>query len=126
MRKKDNKDEIQKDKNSTTVALSTSETVSRYGSANAEYIKGYTGVDNETGQKFAKSLKGISEGKINPDYAKQNTKQQAGYSAEVVTVTHDNAEAIIKKSPIRASRSDDLPQFGRNHNIIDRVKILNG
>lgn len=126
MSKKDNKDEIQKDKNSTTVALSTSETVSRYGSANAEYIKGYTGVDNETGQKFAKSLKGISEGKINPDYAKQNTKQQAGYSAEVVTVTHDNAEAIIKKSPIRASRSDDLPQFGRNHNIIDRVKILNG
>lgn len=120
------RDEIAEDKRRTATALSTSETVSRYGSGNAEYIKGYTGVDNETGQKFAKGLKGIAEGKVHPDFAEQNLKQQAGYSAEVATTSRDNAEAIIAKSDVRVSRSDDLPHYGRNHTVIDRVKVLNG
>jgi hypothetical protein len=114
------------DRNITTVSLSTSETASRYGSANAEFIKGYTGVDQETGQVFSKSLKGIANSKINPSYAEQNLKQQAGYAAEVATTSLDNAEAFINKSPLKTSRSDDLPQFGKNHNVVDRVKVLNG
>lgn len=120
------KNEIQQDMARTATALSASETVSRYGSANAEYIKGYTGLDNETGQKLAKGLRDISQGKLNPDYAEQNLKQQAGYSAEVATTSRDNAEAIINRSKVRTSRSDDLPQYGRNHNVVDRVKILDG
>ena len=40
--------------------LAASETVSRFGSANAEYIKGFTGVDNETGQRLAKGLADIA------------------------------------------------------------------
>lgn len=107
-------------------AVGLEEIVSRYGSANAEYIKGYTGVDNETGQVFAKGLKKVSQGKINPEFHEQNIKQQAGYSAEIATTSRDNAEAIIAKSKIRTSRSDDLPQYGKNHPVVDRVKILDG
>ncbi len=110
------------------IALSARETVLRHGAANAEFLKGYRGVDNETGQRFAKGLADISGHKINADPLKaaQNIKQQAGYSAEVATTSRDNAEAIIKGSPVRTMRSDDLPQYGRNHNVVDRVQILDG
>lgn len=118
--------EIERDIARTATALSNSEVVSRFGSANAEFIKGYSGVDNETGQKFAKGLKDIFKHKINPEYADNNIKQQAGFSAEVAATSRDNAEAIINKSSIRTSRSDDLPQYGKNHGVVDRAKILNG
>lgn len=120
----DRKAEIEQDITRTGVALSASETVSRYGSANAEYIKGYTGIDSETGQKFAKGLADIAKGKVHPDYKEANIKQQAGYSAEVATTSRDNAEAIIARSKVRTVRSDDLSEYGRNHNVVDRVQIL--
>lgn len=122
------REEIQRDIVQSMTALSTSETVSRFGSANAEYIKGFTGVDNETGQRFAKGLADIAKHKVNEDplYAKQNIKQQAGYSAEVATTSRDNAEAIINGSKVRTSRSDDLAQYGKNHNVVDRVQTLDG
>lgn len=110
------------------IALSASETVSRFGSASAEFLKGYRGVDNETGQRFAKGLTDIAQHKVstNPVEAVKNIKQQAGYAAEVATTSRDNAEAIIQRSEVRTSRSDDLPQYGRNHSVVDRVQILNG
>ena len=120
--------EIQLDIIHTGVALSANEVVSRYGSANAEFIKGYKGLDNETGQKFAKGLAGIAKYKLNenPHEAVKNIKQQAGFSAEVAVTSRDNAEAIINGSKVRTSRSDDLPQYGKNHNVVDSVQILNG
>lgn len=127
-RQDDNREEIARDITRTAAALSTSETVNRYGSANAEYLKGYSGVDHETGQKFAKGLADIAKHKVHadPDLAKQNIKQQAGFSAEVAATSRDNAEAIISGSKVRTSRSDDLPHYGRNHNVVDRVQILDG
>lgn len=122
----DHKAEIKRDIARTGAALSASETVNRYGSANAEYIKGYTGIDNETGKKFAKGLADIAKGKVHPDYKQANIKQQAGYSAEVATTSRDNAEAIIARSKVRTMRSDDLKEYGRNHNIVDRVQIRDG
>ena len=109
------------------VALATNETVSRFGSATAEFIKGYRGIDNETGQKFAKGLADIAKHKVNldPGEAAKNIKQQAGYAAEVAATSRDNAEAIIQGSDVRTWRSDDRSQFGRNHNVVDRVQVLN-
>lgn len=122
------RDEIAQDIVRTATALSASETVQRFGSANAEYIKGYRGVDNETGQRFAKGLADIAKHKVNEDprYAAQNIKQQAGFSAEVATTSRDNAESIISDSKVRTSRTDDLPQYGKNHNVVDRVQLLDG
>jgi len=105
------KDEIQRDRIRTATALANDEVVKRFGSASAEYFKGYRGVDNETGQQFAKGLADVAKFKVNPDYAQQNIKQQAGFSAEIATTSRDNAEAIINGSPIRTSRSDDLAQY---------------
>ena len=122
----DQRQEIARDKARVGVALSGAETVSRYGSANAEYIKGYAGIDHETGQKFAKGLSDVAKHKVNTDYADQNIKQQAGFSAEIATTSRDNAEAIISGSKVRTSRTDDLPQYGKNHNVVDRVQILDG
>ena len=124
----DHKVEIARDITRTGVAASTTEAVNRFGSANAEYIKGYNGIDKETGQKFAKGLADIAKHRVNADPAEaaKNIKQQAGYAAEVATTSRDNAEAIIAKSNIRTTRSDDLPQYGRNHTVVDRVQILDG
>ena len=118
--------EIRRDAIRTTEALSTHETVQRFGSASAEYIKGYRGVDNESGVRLAKGLADISKYKVNDNHAAQNIKQQAGFSAEVASTSRDNAEAIIRKSDVRVSRSDDLPQYGKNHNIVDRVQLVDG
>ncbi|KWT68280.1 hypothetical protein [Comamonas testosteroni] len=110
------------------VSMAGSETVSRYGSANAEFVKGYTGLDNETGQKMAKGLSEVSKHKLNSDPAEaaKNIKQQAGFSAEIASTSRDNAKAIIERSEQRTWRSDDLPEYGRNHNVVDRVQVLNG
>ena len=121
-------DEIVSDIVRVATVLSANETVQRFGSANAEYVKGYRGIDNATGQRFAKGLVDIANHKVNEDprYATQNIKQQAGFSAEVATTSRDNAEAIISKSKVRTSRTDDLPQYGTNHNVVDRVQLIDG
>ena len=59
------------------------EIIQRYGSAVKEHIVLYSGVDNENGKQLVKSLKSINRQKVNPEYRKQNLKQQAGFSAEV-------------------------------------------
>lgn len=121
-------DEIERDIGRTGAALAASETINRFGNANAEFIKGYRGIDNETGQEFAKGLADIAQHKVNGDPAEaaKNIKQQAGYSAEVAATSRDNAEAIIQRSEARTMRSDDLPQYGKNHSVVDRVQVLNG
>lgn len=111
------------------VALSARETVERFGNASAEFIKGYQGVDYQTGQTFSRSLAGIAQYQVCTDSEKaalDNIKQQAGFSAEIAATSRDNAEAIIKRSPVRSSRSDDLSQYGRNHNVVDRVQLIDG
>lgn len=124
--KKSKRDKSREDAVQIGAVLSTSETVGRYGGANSEFIKGYTGIDNETGQQFANGLKDISNQKIHPDYETQNIKQQAGYSAEVAATSRDNAEAIINHSRKWTRRSDDHPDFGKNDTVVDRVQVLDG
>lgn len=106
------------------VALSISETVDRFGSANAEYIKGYTGVDAEAQKVLSKGLKSISrEG--------TSREHRAGWAAEIVTTSHDNAEAIIARSDVRTIRSDDLKHYGIKtdgayREAVDRVRVQDG
>lgn len=86
----------------------------------AEHIKAYTGMDQVTGQKFAKGLKSISESKVNSQFASQNIKQQAGFSAEVETKALENEEKILNRTKGgKAIRTDDMrPQTdGQGHPI---------
>ncbi len=84
------------------------EVVNRFGSATAEYIKGYKGVTDNTGEILSKGFEQISQSKVNPDFKYQNLKQQAGFSAERHYVDKENAEKIIKGQDIRYSRSNDV------------------
>ena len=86
----------------------STESVQRYGTAVKEHIVAYTGIDHENARQLERSLKEIAKSSINPNYAKQNYKQQAGFSAEVKEVANTNAENIINRSDIRKVRTDDL------------------
>ncbi|WP_290920216.1 hypothetical protein [Halodesulfovibrio sp.] len=109
-----------------SIALGNSEVISRHGSANTEFIVAYTGVNNETEQILTRSHKSVAKSKVNPNYKKQNLKQQSGFSAELAKTSRDNAENILAGSPKRTSRTDDLPEFGANHPVYDHVEMLNG
>lgn len=95
------------------------EIVNRYGSAGAEFIKGYQGYDHELGKAFERGLKKISTYKIGNE---NSIKQQAGFAAEVHRAARGNAENIINKSSIRFSRSEDFSGFGKNHTVVDIVE----
>lgn len=102
------------------------ETISRHGSAGAEFLKGLNGIDYQTGQTFDRSLLDIKSYKINAEHASKNIKQQAGFSAEVASVSRRNAQAIIDKSNSRFTRSEDLAHYGKNHTAVDIVELLDG
>jgi len=106
--------------------LSASEVANRYGSANAEHIVGYTGVNNETGQVLQKGLKKITTHNVHEQYAENNLHQQAGYSAEVKKTARSNAENIINKKEERIARTDDITVNGKktvNHEKFDHAKV---
>lgn len=109
--------EIREDTARAATALASSEVVFRFGSANAEYIKGYRGVDNETGRKLRDGLKSLSQ-------QKTGELQKAGNAAEIHATSRDNAENIINKSSARSARADDQSlQYGTNHPVVDRIKV---
>ncbi len=97
------------------------ESVQRYGSAVKQHSMAYSGVDNEAGVEFKRSLKGISQSKVNPDYEFSNIHQQAGFSAEVVDVARSNAESIIDGETYRKIRTDDMGYV--NHPVYDTVYV---
>ena len=56
-----------------------------------------------------RSLAQIAQSRVNPEFAEQNLKQQAGFSAEVKEVARQRAEeAVAGKNP-KTVRADDLP-----------------
>lgn len=116
-RKKDRKAETKRDIGGAGVALAGSEEVSRFGSATAEYYKGYSGTDNELGKQMHDGLKSISQ-------QGKGLAQKAGTSAEILATSRDNAENIIGKRGQRSTRTDDLSrEYGVNHPVVDRVRV---
>ncbi|GHV84022.1 hypothetical protein AGMMS50212_13620 [Spirochaetia bacterium] len=113
------------------LAGAASEVVQRFGSANKEFLVGYGGVDNESGQVLSKGLKSISQSKVNPDYVDNNIHQQAGFSAEVESNSRKNAEKIINKENTRNTRTDDIEKQkygkgeigGKNDQLYDHVEL---
>lgn len=97
--------------------------VERYGSAGAEFIKGYQGYDYELNKAMERGLKKISQYKIGNE---NNIKQQAGFSAEVYRVAKGNSENIINGSKNHFSRSEDLVGFGKNNPVVDIVEHFGG
>lgn len=108
------------------ISSGAAEMVGRYGNAAAEFVKAYRGIDNETGVKLAKGLKGVSKSKVyiqSKKIAENNIKQQAGFSAEIQMTAQKNADNIISRRARRVTRTDDHPDFGKNHKICDHVEL---
>lgn len=104
------------------VAGAAYDTVQRFGAAIKEHLVSYSGVDNEkNGEKLTRSLKDISNYKINPEYRDANIKQQAGFSAEVKSTAKANAEKIINRETSRRIRTDDIGSV--NDQICDTLDI---
>ncbi len=106
--------------NATTVNVEK-ETINRLGSAAKEHIVAYSGVDNETGKVLNRSLKDISNSKINPKYEQQNYRQQAGFSAEIKETARENAERIKEGKHTRVTRTDDIGRV--NDPLYDHVEL---
>jgi hypothetical protein len=107
--KKNKKEELLDSTINAGIANAAGEVVQRYGSANKEHLVAFSGKDNEAGKTLSRSLKSISESKVNPDYKEANIKQQAGFSAEVKTTARDNAEKIISGDKnTKTTRTDDM------------------
>lgn len=96
------------------------EVVQRYGSAVKEHFVAYSGVDNETGEQLKKGLKDIAKSKVNPDYAKTNIKQQAGFAAENKYTARQNAERIINKDKSRVHNTD-VKGSGSYNELFDHI-----
>lgn len=118
------KESIESDLRNIAIASAEHELVQRYGTAGSQFLVGLRGIDHETGKVFDRSLLSIAKGKLNPDYYEQNIKQQAGYSAEVASVSKRNAKAIINKEAPRFARSEDVAGYGKNHNVVDIIELL--
>lgn len=118
-------DENRKMKDISEAALegAASENVSKYGSANKEFLVAYSGKDNEIGKTNTRGLKKISNYKLNSDsnYRTKNIKQQAGFAAEEVYTAKQNAENIINNSKERVSRTDDRGRV--NDQLYDHIRI---
>ena len=91
------------------LAGAASDVVTRFGSGIKEHVVAYGGVDNETGQVLKRSLKKISESKVDPRRKDCNLKQQAGFSAEVKEVARRRAEEAISGEKPVTVRTDDIP-----------------
>lgn len=112
--------DLKKAINATTVNVEK-ETINRFGSAVKEHIVAYNGIDNETGKTLNRSLKDISNSKINPKYEQQNYKQQAGFSAENKETARENAERIKEGKHTRTTRTDDINRV--NDPLYDHVEL---
>lgn len=110
----------------TATALASSEIVNRYGSAGAEFLKGLSGMDYQNNIRLDRSLLDIEKYKINEQFSAQNLDQQKGFSAEVAYVSKKNAQAIIDGKPVRFSRSEDIAHYGKNHQAVDIVELMDG
>lgn len=82
----------------------------------------YSGTENLDGTKTL-GLKEISEWKINPEYADQNIKQQAGYAAEVISTAKENLIAEAEGTGTKTWRADDRPDlFQKNDQYVDKIR----
>ncbi|GAA8257648.1 hypothetical protein HpBT157_09650 [Helicobacter pylori] len=116
----------------TAIVGAVSEESALYASANKEYL---AILDDKT---LGRTLKGISEYKVNPKYQYQNINQQAGFSAELKEQAHANAQNILMENGERLVQYDNLsvdqkaqigehfPDYAtpnKNHELVDYVRV---
>lgn len=111
--------------NPITIAVAEQDLVQKHGEGASQMIQAYKGI-RVNGQGVSedfhgRSLKGISQYKTNPQYKKQNIRQQAGFSAELIDEARKNQQAILSGDATRTRTTDGLGKINDPQN--DLVKI---
>ena len=110
--------------NNITVGFGQSDLVQKHGEASSQILQAYSGrrfdsAGNELSHK-GRSLKGISEYKVNSDYAAQNLKQQSGFSAELLEESNRNREAILNNNDVRRRTTDGIGRINdTQYDLVD-------
>lgn len=111
--------------NTITVGMGQNDIIQRYGEASSQYIQSYKGFRvDELGnlrEYHGRSLKEISEYKVNAKYRDQNLKQQAGFCAEEIQVARKNQQNILNGDKTRTITTDGLGET--NHTQYDHVQL---
>ena len=70
-------------------------------------------------------LNEISTWQRSPEFWTQNTKQQAGYAAEVVSTVKENMIAAHEGTGLTTYRADDRPDLGfaKNDQFVDKIRV---
>ena len=70
-------------------------------------------------------LNELSGWKRSVEYWEQNTRQQAGYAAEIVSTAKENILAKAEGSGITTFRADDRPDLGfsKNDPYVDKIRV---
>ena len=70
-------------------------------------------------------LSELSGWKRSTEYWEQNTKQQAGYAAEIISTAKENVASAIEDSGLTTYRADDRPDLGfsKNDQYVDKVRV---
>lgn len=115
-------DEELKTSENIAIIEASREIIQRYGDAGREFFAAYSGFDGA----LTRTLKQISQSKVNPEYISQNLRQQSGFSAEVLDTARINSDNIIDGLNVRAIRTDDLStrvddKFGKIGGVNDEL-----
>ena len=87
---------------------SIADIIDTFGSVVNEYLKGYDGIDYETG-KIEKGLYDVARSRINPKFENANINQQAGFCAEHFTKILENEQKLkLGDFKTRTERTDDI------------------
>ena len=118
-KKKKSKGEVHLAAESAAQAAVAQDVAARYGAAVNEYLAGYDGVNYGAGftphAPMQKSLKSISESRVNSKFEDRNLKQQAGFAAEVIETADQRANAAAQGKRPSVLRMDDVGPKGERH-----------
>jgi len=97
-----------------------------HAEASSQMIQALNGVrydsqGNDIGH-LGRSLKDISNYKLNPDYEANNIRQQAGFSAELVTEARENAKRILNGNTNRIRTADGI---GKSNDQVNDLYTIN-
>ena len=113
-------------KNTTIIGMAQAELIQRHGEATSQMIQAYQGKRYDAaGRELAfsgRSLKGISNYKINPECARQNIYQQAGFTAELLEEARVNQDKILRGIDKLRLRTTDGEGMG-NHPQYDLIDV---
>lgn len=120
--KKENEDTL----NPIVTGMAQCTLVQKNGEAASQMIQALQGKRYDTnGSELSfkgRNLEKISKYKINPDFEKNNIKQQSGFSAELIKEARDNKKAIISGDGNRIRTTDGLGDTNNqqyDHKIVD-------